>query len=97
MQTIETRYHGATNFKGSRVSASCEAGRVTLPWNHGLNVEDNHKAAAERLIRKLAWHGKYAIGATQRGYVFVRFYWPTADIDDSWSVLDTSGVLGAAA
>ena len=93
MQTIETKYHGATNVKGSRVSARCEAGRVILSWDHGLNIEDNHKAAAERLIRKLGWHGDYAIGATKRGYVFVRFYWSTADIDDRWSVRDTSGVL----
>lgn len=71
MQTIETKYHGATNVKGSRVSASCEAGRVILNWDHGLGIEDNHKAAAEKLIRKLGWHGRYAIGATRQGYVFV--------------------------
>lgn len=30
MQAIETRYHGPTNTRGARVSARCEAGRITL-------------------------------------------------------------------
>lgn len=86
MQTIETRYHGGTNFKGSRVSASCEAGRVTLPWDHGLDIEENHKAAAHALISKLGWYGRFAIGSTRRGYAFVKFGW-TCGIDDSWEVM----------
>ena len=37
MQAIVTKYHGATNFKGSRISATAEAGRIYLSWDDSLN------------------------------------------------------------
>jgi hypothetical protein len=55
LQAIVTRYHGPGNVRGARVSARCEAGRLTLPWDHALNAEDNHRAAAEALARKFGW------------------------------------------
>jgi hypothetical protein len=76
MQAIVTKYHGATNFKGSRISATAEAGRIYLSWDDSLNVEDNHDAAALALGRKLGWVGKLASGGLPgtRGnaYVFVQ-------------------------
>lgn len=73
MQIIETKYHGPTNTKGSKVSATasgCKA-RVTLSWDNSFNSEDNHKRAALALMEKLDWIGKYVGGHTQRGMVFV--------------------------
>jgi hypothetical protein len=75
-QAIETKYLPATNFKGSRVKAWCEAGSVTLNWAHELNVEPNHRRAAEALRAKYGWtgpfYGKLVSGALpKRGYVFV--------------------------
>jgi hypothetical protein len=50
MQTIRTRYHSASNVKGSRFSAQCEAGRIYVPYNHALNLDENHMEAARQLI-----------------------------------------------
>jgi hypothetical protein len=55
MQAITTKYFGATNYRGSRVKARCEAGSITLSWDHALDSEGNHDAAALALIHKLGW------------------------------------------
>lgn len=54
-QAIETKYLGPTNHRGARVKASCQAHSITLPWDHALGAEDNHKAAARTLIMQLGW------------------------------------------
>lgn len=54
-QAIRTRYHGPTNTRGSRISAKCGAGRVSVPYDHALNLYDNHAAAARALLAKLGW------------------------------------------
>lgn len=58
MQAIRTRYHGATNSRGSRISAQCEAGKVFVPFDHDLDLEGNHVAAATALRVKLGWQEK---------------------------------------
>lgn len=63
MQAIETKYHGPGNVRGARVSARCEAGQWFFPWDHALNVEDNHRAAALAAILKLNWHGHWVTGS----------------------------------
>jgi hypothetical protein len=55
LQGIVTKYHGPTNSRGSRISATAAAGRVYLGYNHSLNAEDNHWAAANALADKLGW------------------------------------------
>lgn len=55
MQAIQTKYHGPTNINGSRFTARCDAGRVTVGYDHGLNVAENHVAAARALMVKLGW------------------------------------------
>lgn len=55
MQAIQTKFLPCTDARGSRVKAWVEAGSVTIGWDHALNVEENHKAAAERLRQKLGW------------------------------------------
>ena len=52
MQAIETKYQGPTNTLGSRIRASCERGSLTVQWDYGMGVEDNHRAAAARLLSK---------------------------------------------
>jgi hypothetical protein len=73
MQTIETKYHGPTNVRGSRISATASGcrKRVTVSYDHALNAENNHKAAAQTLMEALGWTGSYAGGHTQTGMVFV--------------------------
>lgn len=80
MQAIQTRYLGPTDYRGSRVKASCQAGSVTLTWYDALDTEGNHDAAAFALADKLKWntgaHGIMMRGASPDGrgnvYVFAR-------------------------
>lgn len=72
-QAIETRYLGPTNTKGGRIKATSWAGSVTVPYDHALNSEDNHRAAAMALVAKLQWQGTFAQGGNTKGdgYYFV--------------------------
>ncbi len=56
MKAIMTKYHSATNTRGSRVSASDEdKNRVSLSWDDALNTDGNHDAAAVALCLKMKW------------------------------------------
>lgn len=56
-KAIETKYLGPTDYQGPRVKAKCDAGSLTLPWDHTLDVDDNHITVASRLAIKLGWLG----------------------------------------
>ena len=57
MKTIETKYHGPGERRGSRVSASDSDGnRVMLTWDNSINSEENHAGAALALCHKMGWH-----------------------------------------
>lgn len=70
-QAVITKYIGPTNTKGSRVKASCEAGSITVNWDHSLNSDQNHDAACQALLDKLGWSGEWIGGGTSTGYVYV--------------------------
>lgn len=74
-QAIVTRYHGPTNTKGARISATASAGRVYVPYDHALNADGNHEAAATALCAKFGWAGELACGGLEWGgdrvFVFV--------------------------
>lgn len=70
-QAITTKYHGPTDHRGSRVTAKCDAGRITVPWDHSLDSTENHAAAVRALIHKLGWNGTFYLGGTSDGYVAV--------------------------
>jgi hypothetical protein len=65
-QAIVTKYLGPTNFRGSRVKATCEADSITIPWDHAANVEKNHEIAAKALCVKLGWTWDFVGGALPR-------------------------------
>lgn len=76
MQAITTKFLPCTNNRESRVKAECEAGSIVVGWDHALNVDANHEAAAKRLVEKLGWshpnYGELIGGAMKRGgYCFV--------------------------
>jgi hypothetical protein len=71
MQAIRTRYHGPSDFKGSRINAKCEGATVSMPYNHGLTLQDNHAEAARQLADKLGWVGIYHGGYFARDYYWV--------------------------
>lgn len=52
MQAIQTKYLPATNYRGSRVKAGCDRRAVTFTWDHELDVEANHVAAAQFLCQQ---------------------------------------------
>jgi len=73
-QAIETKYLGPTDFRGTRIKATAQAGSVTVSWDHALDVNDNHAKAAEALARKYGWTGTWVAGglANERGNVYVQ-------------------------
>lgn len=85
MQSIRTRYHGPSNTRGSRISAQCEAGRIYVPYNHALMLEQNHMEAARQLIAKLGWPGDFAGGCFDGDY-----YWSPVIHGSEWFTVITS-------
>lgn len=72
MKAITTKYHGPTNFKGSRVSASAEGGhRLYVSWDDALDSSENHKQAAMALAKRLNWAGQWFEGWTGDASVWV--------------------------
>ena len=72
MKAITTTYHGPTDTRGSRITASDGDGnRITVPYDHALNGAGNHRAACLALCAKLGWHGELVGGHTRTGMVWV--------------------------
>ena len=72
MQTISTKYLGATNSKPSRIIAKTSSGkRISLSFDHALNENQNHMRAAQELMTRLQWSGRMIGGHTKEGMVFV--------------------------
>ena len=61
MQAILTKYHGPTNTRGSRISAAASAGKIFVEYDHALDLEGNHRAAAGALAVKLKWSDGFEI------------------------------------
>ena len=53
MQSIETKFFGPTNTKGSRIKATCWLKSKTVDYNHSLDIGENHRAAAQALVDAL--------------------------------------------
>ncbi|MGL5013076.1 MAG: hypothetical protein ACRC6V_02140 [Bacteroidales bacterium] len=53
MQIITTRYKGPTNTQGHRIMVKSWLKNKTFDWDYSLNVKDNHKAAAQKLVDEL--------------------------------------------
>jgi len=74
-QAIETRYICPTNFRGARIKATAWAGQLTLSWDHALNPEENHDAAARAFAKKFGWYGVMVRGSLKKGgnvYCFLK-------------------------
>ena len=64
-QAIITKYHGPTNFRGSRYSAECERGKISVGAEDALNTEQNHVAAADALVARFLKEDKARYGSTE--------------------------------
>lgn len=75
---IRTKYHGPTDYKGSRISVAhgqggCGAGKRTwVSWDYALNSPENHAQAIQAHLDRMGWGGEWVIGADDTGYVAVR-------------------------
>jgi hypothetical protein len=54
-QAIVVKYLGPTDFHGSRVKATSQAGSVTRGWDDALGTNGNYRAAAIVLAEKFGW------------------------------------------
>ena len=80
-QAIMTRFHGYTNTKGARISASYAGGRIYVSCEDSRMIPDrtssqNHHIAAQALAEKLGWKGSM-VGGWFNGDC----YWVAADND----------------
>jgi hypothetical protein len=66
-QAITTKFLPVTNTRPSRVKATADAGSVTLSWDHGVNIDENHARAAKALADKFGWRGAWYQGALHDG------------------------------
>lgn len=72
MKAIVTKYHGPTNTRGARITASDEDGnQVSISYPYELSGEDVHRKAADALCDKMNWKGRLVGGSLKNGYVFV--------------------------
>lgn len=71
LQAIEVKYHGPTDSRGSRWTATAEAGRYTMPYDYALTPADNAEKCAQGLLEKLEWDYALVGGETKNAYVFV--------------------------
>lgn len=71
-QAIETKYLSPTNHRPARIAAVAGGDRrVVIPYDHALNVEQNHAAAARVVATRLGWRGSWSGGSTRDGFCFV--------------------------
>lgn len=59
---------------GGRITVSRGEGggrRLTVNWDHSLEVGENYALAFNQFIRLMNWGGSWVIGSTNRGYVAV--------------------------
>lgn len=74
---IVTKYCGATGKRGSRVLAThkrdgSETWRCYVDFDDGLNSEENHLAAAQKLLE--SWPYKNSLKIVGRGHDASNFY-----------------------
>ena len=81
LQAIATRYLGPTNYKGSRVKAYCDAGSITVSWEHALNSFQNHQAAANALLIKLGWETRGLLGGALPKSCRDTYSWNISSVD----------------
>ena len=67
-KAIITRYHGCTNTKPSKISASdSDKNRVFVSYDHELDADKNHAIAARTLCLKMRWPGELVGGSLPSG------------------------------
>jgi hypothetical protein len=73
MESIITKYHGATNSKGARISASVSTKRIYIPYPYELHGAKAHAAAARALLADIGiyQYQPLHVGEYPLGYIFL--------------------------
>lgn len=73
MKAIQTKYHGPSNVRGSRIIADDHDGnRVIVPYDYSKSGHHVHFVAVQALCRKMGWNGHVVCGGLSGGvYVWV--------------------------
>lgn len=81
MVALETRFHGATNYRPSRISCRRMDGGKTVwvSYDSDKSYEQVHVPAVVKFCKDMDWHGKLVCGGTNRGYVWVWIDKPCQD------------------
>lgn len=70
--SLQTRYLGPTNTKGSRIQVCCRETKRYFPYPYELNSDQAHAWAAAQYCQEMGWSGTMVMGATgMGGYAFV--------------------------
>ena len=69
MKVIVTKFHGATNTRGARISATAEGrgNKVFINYPHELNSDEAHYAAALKLCKLRGWSTELINGGLPNG------------------------------
>jgi hypothetical protein len=67
---LHAKYLGPTNHRGTRITVSRmdppltgrDPNRVTVGWDHALNIEDNYCAAVSEYLANVGWAGTFVVG-----------------------------------
>jgi hypothetical protein len=54
MQAFHTKFLPATNYRGSRIKATCDRGSITISYPDELSGDDCHRAAVNALVDRFA-------------------------------------------
>ena len=75
MKAIRTRYHGPSNVKGSRISATdgerYPGHTLVMSYDAALNSDDMHRKAAYACRDKMGWKGELTGGGFQNDMYWV--------------------------
>ena len=72
MKAIRVHYQGPTDYKGSRIIADDGDGnKVTIPYDHSLNLDELYQKAAYALRDKMQWKGEMIGGGYKNDEYFV--------------------------
>lgn len=87
MKAILVKYHGPTDTKGSRYSASDSDGnQVYVEVDDALSMADSQERAVHALCEKMAWTGTLIAGSLGKDTVYVWTRWPGGREADSITV-----------
>lgn len=69
MVAIITKYHGPSNARGSRITASTRnpGQRISVQCADNLSMDENHERAARQLCTKYGWYGRFVSGTLKDG------------------------------